>query len=103
MIMFIMLDFDGEFYITDSFSNPSSDQSTINNAFTGTAARKHMFERHSVVVAGFNDHVKVLAYCARPLTIEHRESYHQTKIAFLDADLNTGLQGICIGILPPKA
>lgn len=47
-----------------------------------------MFVPADVAVAGFDNHVNSLAYCARPFTIEHLQTYRQATLACLNAASN---------------
>lgn len=97
-LLLISLALNGHTYTTEASLSPSSDQSTLTNPSIGLAARERMFMRDNVGVAGFIDHVKSLAYCARPFTIEHLETYRRTQLAFRDIALNTPSRSMCVGI-----
>jgi hypothetical protein len=70
--------------------NPSSDQTTLTNASSSDAAGIRMFMPRDVDVAGFDDHVNSLAYCAHPFTIERLQTYHRTIVSSSNAALNAG-------------
>jgi hypothetical protein len=49
-----------------------------------------MFMPRDIDVAGFDDHVNSLAYCAHPFTIERLQTYHRTIVSSSNAALNAG-------------
>lgn len=54
--------------------------------------------QRGIGVAGFNDHVNLLTYCARPFTIELHEGYRRTSLAFGDTVLNAASKIEGVGI-----
>src|SRR3712207_5935080 len=82
-----------------SIPNPSSHQTILTNTSSGIKLRQRMFMQRDVGVAGFIDHVNLLAYCACPLTIEHHQAYRRTKLKPRRRRLERRPKGVVLGSL----
>jgi hypothetical protein len=58
-----------------------------------------MLVLRDIDVAGFDDHVNSLAYCARPFTIELLNTYQPDKLRFLRSTTKLELHGVYVTIL----